>query len=168
MRWYGASRLLKVCDVLCQDERVMQLFGLVNTMLANDHVTAERDLSIARYASSDSSPRMIKTDDLRYTLLKCLSMLGPLSRHVAVILHVVSSRLSPHVNLISVVSQVCGNTAVTKQRAHWVGAKHGHAARADPGVPRRAQDPAQRGAPPYDGHGAGPRPSNRHPEGGGL
>ena len=35
---------------LRQDERVMQLFGLVNTMLANDRTTAERDLSIARYA----------------------------------------------------------------------------------------------------------------------
>ena len=34
-----------------QDERVMQLFGLVNTMLANDRVTAERDLSIARCAA---------------------------------------------------------------------------------------------------------------------
>ena len=29
----------------------MQLFGLVNTMLANDRVTAERDLSIARCAA---------------------------------------------------------------------------------------------------------------------
>ncbi len=27
----------------------MQLFGLVNSMLANDRTTAERDLSIARY-----------------------------------------------------------------------------------------------------------------------
>ena len=33
-----------------QDERVMQLFGLVNTMLANDRTTADRDLSIARSA----------------------------------------------------------------------------------------------------------------------
>ncbi len=33
---------------LRQDERVMQLFGLVNTMLANDRTTSERDLSIAR------------------------------------------------------------------------------------------------------------------------
>ena len=39
-----------VRGVLLQDERVMQLFGLVNTMLANDRVTAERDLSIARQA----------------------------------------------------------------------------------------------------------------------
>lgn len=37
---------------LRQDERVMQLFGLVNTMLANDRATAERDLSIARYAGA--------------------------------------------------------------------------------------------------------------------
>lgn len=39
-----------------QDERVMQLFGLVNTMLANDRATAERDLSIARYAVIPLSP----------------------------------------------------------------------------------------------------------------
>lgn len=34
----------------------MQLFGLVNTMLANDRATAERDLSIARYAVIPLSP----------------------------------------------------------------------------------------------------------------
>lgn len=34
----------------------MQLFGLVNTMLAHDRVTAERDLSIARYAVIPLSP----------------------------------------------------------------------------------------------------------------
>ncbi len=41
---------------LRQDERVMQLFGLVNTMLAHDRATAERDLSIARYAVIPLSP----------------------------------------------------------------------------------------------------------------
>jgi FKBP12-rapamycin complex-associated protein len=41
---------------LRQDERVMQLFGLVNNMLANDRITAERDLSIARYAVIPLSP----------------------------------------------------------------------------------------------------------------
>ena len=41
---------------LRQDERVMQLFGLVNNMLANDRTTAERDLSIARYAVIPLSP----------------------------------------------------------------------------------------------------------------
>lgn len=41
---------------LRQDERVMQLFGLVNTMLAHDRTTAERDLSIARYAVIPLSP----------------------------------------------------------------------------------------------------------------
>ena len=41
---------------LRQDERVMQLFGLVNTMLAHDRITAERDLSIARYAVIPLSP----------------------------------------------------------------------------------------------------------------
>ena len=35
---------------LRQDERVMQLFGLVNTLLSNDTETSRRDLSIRRYA----------------------------------------------------------------------------------------------------------------------
>ncbi|GIL87381.1 hypothetical protein Vretimale_1690 [Volvox reticuliferus] len=48
--------LLKGHEDLRQDERVMQLFGLVNTMLTHDRVTAERDLSIARYAVIPLSP----------------------------------------------------------------------------------------------------------------
>eukprot|EP00798_Chlamydomonas_sp_ICE-L_P022754 gene22754-29922_t len=48
--------LLKGHEDLRQDERVMQLFGLVNNMLANDRTTAERDLSIARYAVIPLSP----------------------------------------------------------------------------------------------------------------
>ena len=32
--------ILTMSKCWCQDERVMQLFGLVNTMLANDRVTA--------------------------------------------------------------------------------------------------------------------------------
>ena len=48
--------LLQGHEDLRQDERVMQLFGLVNTMLANDRTTAERDLSIARYAVIPLSP----------------------------------------------------------------------------------------------------------------
>ncbi|XP_066917109.1 serine/threonine-protein kinase mTOR-like, partial [Clytia hemisphaerica] len=41
--------LLKGHEDLRQDERVMQLFGLVNTLLANDSVTFKRHLSIQRY-----------------------------------------------------------------------------------------------------------------------
>ena len=41
---------------LRQDERVMQLFGLVNSMLTADRSTAEQDLSIARYAVIPLSP----------------------------------------------------------------------------------------------------------------
>lgn len=41
---------------LRQDERVMQLFGLVNNMLSADRITAERGLSIARYAVIPLSP----------------------------------------------------------------------------------------------------------------
>ena len=48
--------LLKGHEDLRQDERVMQLFGLVNSMLVADRVTAERDLSIARYAVIPLSP----------------------------------------------------------------------------------------------------------------
>ena len=42
--------LLKGHEDLRQDERVMQLFGLVNGLLANDGETSRRDLSIRRYA----------------------------------------------------------------------------------------------------------------------
>lgn len=48
--------LLKGHEDLRQDERVMQLFGLVNSMLAIDRDTAERELSIARYAVIPLSP----------------------------------------------------------------------------------------------------------------
>jgi FKBP12-rapamycin complex-associated protein len=41
---------------LRQDERVMQLFGLINTLLANDRETANRHLSIQRYAIIPLSP----------------------------------------------------------------------------------------------------------------
>lgn len=50
------SAFLQGHEDLRQDERVMQLFGLVNSMLANDRTTAERDLSIARYAVIPLSP----------------------------------------------------------------------------------------------------------------
>lgn len=42
--------LLKGHEDLRQDERVMQLFGLVNTLLVNDAQTAHRNVTIQRYA----------------------------------------------------------------------------------------------------------------------
>ena len=42
--------LLKGREDLRQDERVMQLFGLVNALLANDRDTCKHDLAIRRYA----------------------------------------------------------------------------------------------------------------------
>ena len=42
--------LLKGHEDLRQDERVMQLFGLVNTLISNDYETSRLDLSIRRYA----------------------------------------------------------------------------------------------------------------------
>ena len=54
----------------------MQLFGLVNTMLAHDRITAERDLSIARYAviplspnSGDSPTSLSKLHSARFKLV---------------------------------------------------------------------------------------------------
>ncbi len=128
--------LLKGHEDLRQDERVMQLFGLVNTMLAHDRATAERDLSIARYAVIPLSPNsgggFVFDDFVRAWDAQKL------------------------------------NHPTTQCRPDRLGAQHGHAARADPRVPRGAQDPAQRGAPPDAGHGARLRPPHRHPEGGGL
>ncbi|CAA0807435.1 Serine/threonine-protein kinase TOR [Striga hermonthica] len=48
--------LLKGHEDLRQDERVMQLFGLVNTLLANSRKTAAKDLSIQRYEVIPLSP----------------------------------------------------------------------------------------------------------------
>jgi FKBP12-rapamycin complex-associated protein len=48
--------LLKGHEDLRQDERVMQLFGLVNTLLANDRDTSKRDLNIKRYSAIPLAP----------------------------------------------------------------------------------------------------------------
>ncbi|RID56915.1 hypothetical protein BRARA_F00328 [Brassica rapa] len=48
--------LLKGHEDLRQDERVMQLFGLVNTLLENSRKTAEKDLAIQRYSVIPLSP----------------------------------------------------------------------------------------------------------------
>ncbi|TYZ64094.1 hypothetical protein PybrP1_009121 [[Pythium] brassicae (nom. inval.)] len=42
--------LLKGHEDLRQDERVMQLFGVINTLLANDSDTSKRNLAIERYS----------------------------------------------------------------------------------------------------------------------
>ena len=48
--------LLKGHEDLRQDERVMQLFGLVNTFLSVERSTAKSDLQISRYAAIPLSP----------------------------------------------------------------------------------------------------------------
>jgi FKBP12-rapamycin complex-associated protein len=48
--------LLKGKEDIRLDERVMQLFGLINTMLATDVVTSRRDLAITRYDVVPLSP----------------------------------------------------------------------------------------------------------------
>jgi len=48
--------LLKGHEDLRQDERVMQLFGLVNTLLSTDRDTSKKDLAIQRYSVVPLSP----------------------------------------------------------------------------------------------------------------
>lgn len=48
--------LLKGHEDLRQDERAMQLFGLVNALLMHDKHTGNLDLSIRRYAVLPLSP----------------------------------------------------------------------------------------------------------------
>lgn len=50
------SYLLKGHEDLRQDERVMQLFGLVNTLLSNDPETLKRHLSIQCMSATPLSP----------------------------------------------------------------------------------------------------------------
>lgn len=131
--------LLKGHEDLRQDERVMQLFGLVNNMLATDRVTAERDLSIARYAVIPLSPNS--------GLIGC----GLGVRRVGL-------AVGPACTALQGSSQAAPELphpacAPTPSPAHLpqLGAQHRHAARPDPRVSRRTQDTAQRGAPPHAG-----------------
>ena len=48
--------LLKGHEDLRQDERAMQLFNLVNTILANDKSTSNKNLNIITYAVFPLSP----------------------------------------------------------------------------------------------------------------
>ena len=48
--------LLKGHEDLRQDERAMQVFGLVNSLLANDRRTENQDVAIQRYAIIPLSP----------------------------------------------------------------------------------------------------------------
>ncbi len=59
----------------------MQLFGLVNSMLANDRTTAERDLSIARYAVIPLSPNSgligwVPNTDTLHALIRWVAFWG--------------------------------------------------------------------------------------------
>ena len=56
---------------LRQDERVMQLFGLVNSMLTGDRTTKEQDLSIARYAVIPLSPNSGAPQQLSWLWCHC-------------------------------------------------------------------------------------------------
>ncbi|EGC32838.1 protein kinase, atypical group [Dictyostelium purpureum] len=67
--------LLKGHEDLRQDERVMQLFSLVNTLLAANHETAKSHLSIRRFAVIPLSPNSgligwVPHSDTLHTLIK--------------------------------------------------------------------------------------------------
>ncbi|KAG0181763.1 phosphatidylinositol kinase- protein kinase tor1 [Apophysomyces sp. BC1034] len=67
--------LLKGHEDLRQDERVMQLFGLVNTLLKNDAETFKRHLNIERYPAIPLSPNSgligwVPDTDTLHTLIR--------------------------------------------------------------------------------------------------
>ncbi|KAI7861526.1 armadillo-type protein [Spinellus fusiger] len=67
--------LLKGHEDLRQDERVMQLFGLVNTLLKNDAETFKRHLNIERYPAIPLSPNSgligwVQDTDTLHTLIR--------------------------------------------------------------------------------------------------
>lgn len=67
--------LLKGHEDLRQDERVMQLFGLVNTLLKNDPETFKRHLNIERYPAVPLSPNSgligwVPDTDTLHTLIR--------------------------------------------------------------------------------------------------
>lgn len=67
--------LLKGHEDLRQDERVMQLFGLVNTLLSTDRGTSKKDLAIQRYSVVPLSPNSgliswVDQCDTLHTLIK--------------------------------------------------------------------------------------------------
>lgn len=57
---------------LRQDKRVMQLFGLINTLLANDNDTAKKDLKIRGYSVIPLSPNsgLIEVRAVRNPILR--------------------------------------------------------------------------------------------------
>lgn len=67
--------LLKGHEDLRQDERVMQLFGLINTLLSKDPETFKRHLNIRRYAVIPLAPNSgllawIENTDTLHVLIK--------------------------------------------------------------------------------------------------
>ena len=115
----------------------MQLFGLVNTMLAHDRITAERDLSIARYAVIPLSPNS-----------GALSKVNRLSAAVHPPKVVPNIRAATMFHLLPFTNSCCAGSypvywctgvslfmwwcadSVHLCRLDWMGAKHGHPARA--------------------------------------
>ena len=100
--------LLKGHEDLRQDERVMQLFGLVNNLLAGDRNTVERSLSIARYAVIPLSPNSgligwVRNCDTLHALIREYRD----SRNIALnIEHRIMQNLAPNYEMMMVIQKV--------------------------------------------------------------
>lgn len=100
--------LLKGHEDLRQDERVMQLFGLVNNLLAECRETAERDLSIARYAVIPLSPNSgligwVRNCDTMHALIREYRE----SRHIALNAeHRIMQSAAPNYDQMMVIQKV--------------------------------------------------------------
>lgn len=100
--------LLKGHEDLRQDERVMQLFGLVNNLLAECRETAERDLSIARYAVIPLSPNSGLIGWVRYCdTMHALIREYRESRHIALNAeHRIMQSAAPNYDQMMVIQKV--------------------------------------------------------------
>jgi serine/threonine-protein kinase mTOR len=100
--------LLKGHEDLRQDERVMQLFGLVNNLLAGNRNTVERNLSIARYAVIPLSPNSgligwVRNCDTLHALIREYRD----SRNIALnVEHRIMQNLAPNYEQMMVIQKV--------------------------------------------------------------
>ncbi len=98
--------LLKGHEDLRQDERVMQLFGLVNTLLAQDTQTTQKNLSIHRYSVIPLAPnsgliQWLENSDTLHSLIKEYRDARSILIHVETLLmKTYSNKLYEHMTII--------------------------------------------------------------------
>ena len=98
--------LLKGHEDLRQDERVMQLFGLVNTLLAQDAQTTQKNLNIHRYSVIPLAPnsgliQWLENSDTLHALIKEYRDKRSILIHVETLLmKIFSNKLYEHLTVI--------------------------------------------------------------------